>query len=59
MADIATLPDSESEIEVTPAMIEAGARVLAEMFDQPVDWFTEERATAVYCAMSACRAATR
>jgi hypothetical protein len=45
------------EIEVTPAMIEAGARFLADAFDQPIDWLTEERAANLYRAMSTHRAA--
>ena len=39
------------EIEVTPEMIEAGAIALSNIFDQPFDWLTEERAVRVYLAM--------
>ena len=42
-----------SEVEITPEMAEAGARVLAERFDQVNDWLTRDIATEVFLAMLA------
>jgi hypothetical protein len=39
------------EIEVTPAMITAGAELIAGTFDEPLDWLTRERASEIFLAM--------
>jgi hypothetical protein len=31
----------ETEIEITPEMIEIGVRIIRTYFDQPNDWFTK------------------
>lgn len=46
-------PESPSEIEVTPEMKAAGARVLSEIYpEECLDWLTEDRAFRVYSAMA-------
>ena len=40
------------EIEISPAMLAAGAAVLADIYDDGVDWLTEDRARRVYEAMA-------
>lgn len=44
-----------SDPNITPAMIRAGANVLAHTFDGVVDWLSQERAASVYRAMEAAR----
>ena len=43
------------EVEISPEMIEAGARLLCEYFDTPLDWLTEYRAREIYVAMTLAR----
>ena len=58
-ADTPSAPDAGApEIEVTPAMVEAGAALLADYFDQAIDWLTEDRARTIYRAMHASRGST-
>jgi hypothetical protein len=44
---------TEPEIEITEQMIEAGARVLCDAYDDINDWLARERAASVYAAMCA------
>lgn len=46
-----------TEIEITPEMVQVGARLLASYFDQPLDWLTEERAHTIFSEMFAASAA--
>ena len=43
------------EIEITPAMIEAGATLISDYFGQPIDWLTRERASLIFAGMLAER----
>lgn len=39
------------EIEITPEMMEAGASIIADFFEQPRDWLMEELARRIYEGM--------
>ena len=47
-------PNGSGEEEVTEEMADAGASVLARMFDTRVDFFTRDIAEKVYLAMRSC-----
>jgi hypothetical protein len=43
------------EIEVTSAMVEAGARLVAEYCGDANDWLAEDRARSIFLAMAGAR----
>lgn len=47
------------EIEVTPAMVEAGAKIIADLFDEPMDWWTRELSSEIFRVMWNAKTATQ
>jgi len=45
----------EHHIEPSPEMIKAGAKLIADRFERPLDWLTEEFAKEIYIAMECAR----
>lgn len=49
---MATMPVLKTdELEITPRMEEAGARLIADRFGEPLDWLSKDLAREVYRAM--------
>jgi hypothetical protein len=55
LAKLAEAGAPADEIEITPEMIEAGAKLIADRFEKPLDWWTEDFAKEVYLAMESAR----
>jgi hypothetical protein len=60
--NIATAPNEllgrafGSEIDITPEMIEAGAAIISDRLEKPLDWITEDLARDAYVAMAKAKA---
>ena len=42
---------NEDDFEITPEMLEAGAALLHDYYDEPTDWLTRDRARELFEAM--------
>jgi hypothetical protein len=54
MPDRAARPEtglSGTEVEVTPEMLAAGGRIIADSYGEVLDWLTYDRAAEIYVAM--------